>query len=201
MKLGYWIRHPQQIGSKLRYTLWEIMNPNKPWLSPGTVRYCQAHLSPPMRGLEFGSGKSTPWFAGLLGHLTSIEHSQEWYLQLQDKLARRKIGNVDYRFIPLDHPENEPERTDYDPLPAYVSVLDTFEDECLDLVIVDGHYRRHCILASLAKLKPGGLLLVDDVHYWGEAKHVPVPINWTLRDFSSCGFKSGGVWQKPLSHS
>lgn len=150
-----------------------------------------------MRALEFGSGRGTIWFARHLGHLTSVEHSPLWFKRIRASIEGNGLSNVDYRFIPLDHPESEPERRDYNPLPAYVSVLSGFPDESMDLIVVDGHYRTTCIRASPSKLRPGALLLVDDADMWGGPEGVPVPNGWRLLHESTNGLKISTVWQKP----
>jgi hypothetical protein len=148
-----------------------------------------------MRGLEFGSGRSTSWFAGLLGRLTSVEHDSAWYQEVKAKLATNNVTNVDYRFVALDHPEAEPERPEYDPLPSYVKVADDFPDKGLDLVIVDGHYRTHCIRRSVPKIKAGRYLLVDDVNFWPSVQSLPVPKDWRIVDDSTNGIKRCVIWQ------
>ena len=196
--LGFWFRNPRLIPARIVYWLWERLNPDKPWLCPGTIRFCEHNLSNTMQGLEFGSGRSTAWLARRLGYLTSIEHSAAWHSQVRTDLQRQQIRNVDYQLIPLDHPEVEPERSAYDPLPTYVAILDSFADQSLDLVIVDGHYRTTCIRSCLPKLKPGGLLLVDDVDFWPSRTALPVPLMWSLVDESSNGIKRTCIWRKPV---
>ena len=79
-----------------------------------------------------------------------------------------------YHFVPLDHPENEPHRPKYDPLPRYVQEAFAFTDSSLDFVIVDGHYRVACIQASLSKLKVGGILILDNSNW------LPSPREWGI---------------------
>jgi predicted O-methyltransferase YrrM len=173
------------------------MNPGKPWLCRGAVVYCEGVLTKSMTAIEFGSGRSTAWFAKHVGRLTSVEHDSGWHSQVAATLERERIANVDYRLVPLEHPENEPERATYEPLPAYVAVLNAFDDESLDLVVVDGHYRTTCIVNCLSKLRPNGLLLVDDVNLWPSESAIPVPANWPLVSRSSNGIKRTCVWRKP----
>ncbi|MEP7340597.1 MAG: class I SAM-dependent methyltransferase [Acidobacteriota bacterium] len=154
-----------------------------------------------MSGLEFGSGRSTSWLAHHLGQLTSVEHVAAWFDKVREDLHREKVGNVDYRLIPLDHTESEPEQENYQPLPAYVRVLEDFADDELDFVIVDGHYRTTCIKFGLRKLKPGGLLLVDDTNLWPSRSLIPVPSDWALMDESTNGIKQACIWKKPRSAS
>src|SRR3989442_8964113 len=57
VKVAYWLRSPRSTWARLRYWVWEKMNPEMPWLSPGAVAYCAAALTKSMRALEFGSGR------------------------------------------------------------------------------------------------------------------------------------------------
>lgn len=66
MNLSYWLHHPDHIFARVRYFAWEPMNMDKPWLCPSSVRFCDLNLTRSMTGLEFGSGRSTAWFAGKL---------------------------------------------------------------------------------------------------------------------------------------
>jgi len=150
-----------------------------------------------MTGLEFGSGRSTVWFAGKLRRLTSVEHDPDWFATISRKLADAGLRNVDYRLIPLDHPKSAPEQEVYDPLPKYVAIAADFPDESLDFIVVDGHYRSHCIRQSHCKLKPGGFLLVDDANLWPDTKP-PVLTHWLEVSRSSNGLKTTVIWQKPV---
>lgn len=199
MKLSFWLKHPNLIAARTQYWMWERMNADKPWLCPGTIHYCEQNLSKSMKALEFGSGRSTVWFANHVGAIASIEHNSAWYSRVQADLERQEIRNVDYHLIPLDHPESEPEQANYPVCPAYVKVLDRFADETLDLIVVDGHYRTTCIKHSLKKLKPGGLLLVDDINLWPSLEALPIPNNWQRVDESTNGIKKTYIWQKPVS--
>jgi predicted O-methyltransferase YrrM len=197
VKLSYWLRRPWLVIPRLRYWLWERRNADKPWLTPESIDYLENNLNTTMTGLEFGSGRSTAWFAGKLGRLISVEHHTEWFKTVQVRLADAGLSNVDYRHVPLDHPENEPEKGRYDPQPMYVAVASGFPDGFFDLVVVDGHYRTNCILASLAKVKPGGLLLVDDANLWPK-NAPPVPADWTETSRTTNGIKFTVIWRKPV---
>jgi hypothetical protein len=195
LKFWYWVRRPRAAIARIRYWVWEKRNPDKPWLTPAAVRFCEAVLAPPMRGWEFGSGRSTPWFAARLGHLVSIEHDPQWHAAVRERLAG--AGNVDYRLVPLDHSPGEPERPAYDPLPRYVAAIAAEPDESLDLVVIDGHYRTTCVRTCLAKIRPGGLLLVDDLDMWPRREELPVPPDWHEAHESTNGLKRTGIWRKP----
>jgi hypothetical protein len=195
MAIRFWLTRPRLLAHRVRFWVWERLNPDKPWLCPGTVAFCQAHLTGAMRGLEFGSGRSTRWFAGRVGHLTSVEHNRGWYERVKQDLAAAGVANVDYRHVPLDHPEAEPERAEYHPPPAYVAVADEFPDRSLGLVVVDGHYRTHCVRRAIPKVAPGGYLLVDDINLWPSPAALPVPADWRVADDSTNGVKRCIIWQ------
>ena len=196
MKLLYWLIRPRSGFARLRYYWWEHRNADKPWLTPGAVTFLAELLAPPMAGLEFGSGRSTLWFAKHLGELTSVEHHEGWFQIVSKQLEEANIKNVKYRLVPLDHPEADPELPEYHPQPKYIAVASDLPDGCLDLVVVDGHYRSHCIRASISKLRSGGLLLVDDANLWpGNAP--PVPIDWPEVSRTTNGIKFTVIWKKP----
>ena len=149
-----------------------------------------------MHGLEWGSGRSTCWFAGRINHLVSVEYDQEWYVQVRKDLDHGRVGNCDLRYIALDHPKHEPTRERYAPLPKYVAIAHEFADESLDFVEVDGHYRVACILEIMAKIKKRGYLLVDDT------KRLPidewrVPRDWVITHQSENVMSQTTISQKP----
>jgi predicted O-methyltransferase YrrM len=196
VRIGHWIRHPARLVARIRYLWWEKRNPDKPWLTPGAVAFLDAQLKSDMSAVEFGSGRSTAWYAAKVGRLLSIEHNAEWFALVTRDLAARGISNVDYRLVSLDHDESMPEQPKYDPLPRYVAVIAELPDDSLDLVIVDGHYRTTCIVEAQTKLKPGGLLLVDDANLW-PADRPPIPETWPEVSRTTNGIKFTAIWRKP----
>jgi hypothetical protein len=180
------------------YKAHEFLHRNEPWIAPGAVRFCASHLRPDQVGLEWGSGRSTRWYASRLGKLLSIEFDPHWHRKVNRLIEGQK--GVECRFIALDHPLDEPARRDYYPLPAYVAVVKEFPDESLDFVVVDGHYRIACIQQALPKLKKGGLLLVDDTS-WLPLKDWGVPDSWVIVHQSRNMMKHTTIWQKPKDNS
>ncbi len=199
MSVLFWLRRPKALVARLRYWVWEKRNPDKPWLTPGAVRFCETALTRQMTGWEFGSGRSTVWFAARLARLVSVEHDPAWHQVVSGRLGAADITNVEYRLLPLDHPVEEGERPLYDPLPVYVAAIAEVPDESLHFVVVDGHYRSACIRVARPKLAPGGLLLVDDLELWRDGVRLPVPADWEQVHESSNGIKRTGVWKKPGS--
>jgi predicted O-methyltransferase YrrM len=174
-----------------------LLHPRDPWFAQDAVRFCKAHLTSDMVGLEWGSGRGTVWFARRLRELTSVEHDREWYDRVVRGLSRKGLNHATCLCVPLDHDPSEPTRPLYDPLPRYVAVAQNFVDGSLDFVVVDGHYRQACIRAALPKLKSGGLLLVDNTNWlpraaWG------IPEDWQVVHRSSNIMRDETtLWRKP----
>jgi hypothetical protein len=82
------------------------------------------------------------------------------------ELARHNRCNVDHRYVSLDNPESAHQRSEHNPLAAYVALVADCVDESLGFVVVDGHYLTTCITAIRPKIEPGGLLLEDVANMW-----------------------------------
>jgi hypothetical protein len=184
-------KNPSYAARLAAYKVYERLHPMDPWIAPDAVKWCNRNLERGMRAWEFGSGRSTAWFADRVGKLTSIEHDLDWYYRVKPRLG----GNVDYRLIPLDHPANEPTRPHYDSLPAYVAAVADQPDGSLDFVVVDGHYRQACILAVVPKIRSGGLLLLDNSDWLAQAEW-GVPDGWPIVHRSSSVMGTTTIWRR-----
>jgi predicted O-methyltransferase YrrM len=133
-------------------------HPGVPWIAPAAVEFLDGYLKPTDRMLEFGSGRSTLWFAERVGHITSVEHNPEWHRQITTKIAEKEFSNISY-FL---HPKQA------NPLLAsnsdYVLVTRSIPPASLDFVLVDGIYRAQCVLQSVSLIVDGGLLVIDNVN-------------------------------------
>jgi hypothetical protein len=47
---------------------------------------------------------------------------------------------------------------------AYVRIIEGIETDSVDLVLIDGVYRDHCTLEALRVIRPGGILVIDDIN-------------------------------------
>jgi hypothetical protein len=181
---------------RIAYKFYEILHPNEPWLAQGAIQYCDRHLRNDQIGFEWGSGRSTAWFGKRLRKLVSIEYDQAWHGIVVEKLRRQNLKNVECRYIAVEHSLSEPTSAHYLKTPQYVSAIDQFEAESVDFVVVDGHYRQACVLAALTKLKPGGLLLIDNTN-WLSLQDWGVPADWKIVHQSSNVMTQTTIWQKP----
>ncbi len=138
-------------GDKTLATSYACLHPKAPWLTRHAVRALDARIEPSMEGFEWGAGRSTIWIARRLARLVSIEHSPEWHARVARMLERSGATNVALR-LTLPDPD------------AYVAPITETPDATLDIVLVDGIsvLRDRCVLAAIPKLKPGGMLVLDD---------------------------------------
>jgi hypothetical protein len=196
MNLRYWLLHPRRFSRRLWYAAYEKAHPDEPFLAPGAVRFLDHALPRNGVGLEWGSGRSTRWLARRLGRLVTVEHDAGWFAKVSSQLGRSALHNVDSRLVALEHPIDEPTRPQYDPMPRYVSVVDEFPDEHFNFIEVDGHYRQACVVKGRQKLKPGGLLLVDDTN-WLPIEAWGVPKTWRLVHESVKINTVTSIWQRP----
>jgi len=195
MKLRNLFR-PLYVAGRIQNWLYEKRHPDHPWLAPSAIAWLGQHLRPGMRGFEWGSGRSTLWFAKRLQHLTSIESDTAWFQQVSRMVQEAGLTNVELRHIPLEHPEAQTYAFDYPQLPANASAILDFPDASLDFVLVDGWYRPVCARAALPKLKPGGILVIDNTD-WPDLPHVHVPTDWPLMHRSRNVLTETSVWRRP----
>lgn len=154
--IAHWT--PRYIRHRIADLYYQKKHPDLPWLTPTANQILDTYLTRLDIGLEFGSGRSTVWFAKRIARLTSIEHNGDWAANVRKMLDRANIRNVDYRLLTEDKSEEEGGDT------AYVRVIDEFDANSLDFCLVDGLYRNFCARKVIGKIRPGGVLIVDNVH-------------------------------------
>lgn len=113
-----------------------------------------------------------------MARLTSVEHDEKWFEKVRVLITQSNIdGIVDYRRAESDE--------------IYVDQIDTFEDNSIDFCLVDGVNRDKCALRMIPKLKPGALLVIDNVNWF-------LPNDWsrspnTRRSVEGCASQE---WQQ-----
>ena len=196
MKVHYWLNHPRALVNRIKALGYDLIHPGRPFLAPAAIDFLERELPREGIGIEWGSGRSTAWLARHLRHLTSVEHNADWHARVSQQLRDLKIDNVDYRFVPLDHADTVPTVPVYAVTPRYVAVADAFPDAHFDFAEVDGHYRQACAIAIAPKIKPGGLLLIDDTD-WLPRDQWHVPAEWKLIHESVKVNTTTSIWRKP----
>lgn len=176
---------------RLRRRRYDRSHPGEPWIAIGAISYLKEHLRPDMTGFEWGSGRSTAWYAARLRSLTSIEHDASWYQTVSGNLP----ANAALRLIPMDPSKHNGLLHTGSDAPEYVRAIDAAGP--LDFVVVDGQYRLSCAVAALPTLKPGGMLLVDDILTYPQLEAGLVPPDWEIVCDAREGLSATRVWRKP----
>jgi predicted O-methyltransferase YrrM len=161
--LGRPIRHltPRYMADRLRLAIHERRHPDVPWLAFQAVAFLESLLRREDRGLEYGSGRSTRWFAARTRTLTSVEHAPEWRRRVSRSLRLAGCRNVRLLLVPAD------ERKADDPnKAAYVTARGQTRRARYDYIIVDGLYRDICALSAARVLRSGGLLILDNAEWY-----------------------------------
>jgi hypothetical protein len=149
--------------------LWHPMRSNwdtgLPWWNPRAIRHLRQNLPAQVNAFEWGSGGSTVWLSDCGLTVTAIESEREW----ADKV-RVRCPTADVRFIPgTDSGEHrsEPQLRDRGQhfFDDYVSAIDELPDSSLDIIVVDGICRIECARRAVKKVKPHGIVVVDDTNW------------------------------------
>lgn len=152
---------PQYILDRSRVWAYQRRHPDAPWLTHDAISILSSALRKSDNGLEYGSGRSTLWFAQRTHSLISVETSGVWVDRVDQMIAEQGLKNIKYIHIPTD-----PQIAD-DPYRApYTRVDDSIAMESLDYVLVDGVYRDECALRAVELLKPGGILILDNANWF-----------------------------------
>ena len=141
------------VKNRVIQILHEKTHPNEPWLTRQSVHILADLLQDTDTGLEFGSGRSTIWFAQRTSRVISIEHDFKWYQSVGQKIQDLNLeSKIDYRYC--------------DNIADYVGQIDSLEDNSIDYCLIDGKARDECTLKVLPKLKHEGILIIDNINLY-----------------------------------
>jgi hypothetical protein len=185
-------RHPQAV-----VTIGTVFRPdpalgvNAPWWNRRAVAYLDSQLRPGQWVLEWGSGGSTAWLTARGARVTSVEHDPGWAAQVMARCPDADVrailpaaaGTIAEPFHVNDL-RNPKERFFDD----YIAVIGEFPSQSLDVVIVDGMCRAECFRRAVPKVRPGGLLIIDDSDMPPYRRLSDVVPGWQKTSFA--GFKA-----------
>ena len=183
----------------------------QPWMTFAAAEFLSGWLRRDMSIFEWGSGGSTIFFANHAKHVTAIEHEEAWAGQVNAAIGGRKIANAQVIHLP---PEADGAAAAWDPadptvfasggelfrgqsFQRYVTSIDQFPDTSFDLVVVDGRARPSCVKRGMPKVRPGGMLLLDNAErrHYQRARALLDLAQWELHDFSGPGPYCAQFWQ------
>src|ERR1051325_6576086 len=160
--IGNLVLHPKYIPRCVTHNLLNGKTPldlEIPWFSYAAIDFLDDFLRPEMTVCEYGSGGSTIFFARRVRSVYSIEDNPKWHGWVSRRIDQKSIRNVTLRLCPFDFKNPAGlERSDY---------LNAIPDERFDVIVVDGseewtQVRPICFERAEAKIKQGGIIVVDD---------------------------------------
>jgi hypothetical protein len=81
----------------------------------------------------------------------------------------------------------------------YVNVISQYPDSSFDIISVDGRSRNACIRAALKKLRPGGMLILDNSERLQYAQSFDVLSDFGVRmSFAGCGPYNRYFWETTI---
>ncbi len=195
--LVFYIKHPIHAAAKVVDKTYRFFHPEIPWITPQSVKQLEKILSGKNKiGLEWGSGKSTLWFSKFCKELHSIEYNHEWYKIVEEMLRNEEIKNTQLHFIELEHSRQMPTYPVYEKTPKYVSIIQSFPELYFDFIMIDGHYRQACVLASDKHLKTEGFLIIDNYNRVKSRQEWGVPPSYELIHLSSNIVTTTAIFRK-----
>lgn len=119
--------------------------------------------------LEIGGGRSTVFLSNIVKKLVTVEHDREWAKKISEfegiKNKNWQIHVIEPNWPQL-HPFQPAERGQFD---KYITFIENLEDNMFDSILIDGRDRVRATIASIQKLKIGGILLIHD--FWNRPKY------------------------------
>ncbi|MGH2957262.1 MAG: class I SAM-dependent methyltransferase [Solirubrobacterales bacterium] len=173
MPLSGWLRFP---AAWLRGR--SGRTPERPWIVPAAIGWLRRRIKGDWSVLELGAGRSTPWLARRAGRVVSFEDNELWLRRTAETLEREGL-EVDLRLMPVE---------------AFVEAVAALPDAGFDLVILDflespQVTRVDVLRPARDKVRPGGLLLLDDSDRPGYAEAYELVAGW--REHRFAGVKDG----------
>ena len=147
------------------------------WINFKALDYLNSYLQKSHKVFEYGGGGSTLFFAKRCAFVATVENDEAWFKILSETIAKTGFTGWEGFFqkgepstsqaprsiaIPEDYKSaaKGEEGLSYE---KYVNSIQKFPDQYFDVVLVDGRARPSCIATAVAKIKPGGLLVVDNM--------------------------------------
>jgi hypothetical protein len=116
-----------------------------PWITYPCIAFLERRVRPDMAVFEYGCGNSTLWWARRVRRVVSCEHDPTWCERVRQSLPH----NTELHWRDLSRPG------------WYAGMIDHYAGE-FDIVFVDGRDRVNCIKHSVAALRAGGVVILDN---------------------------------------
>ena len=174
-----------------------------PWMNYEVVSYLTKNLHKIDRVFEYGSGESTKYWALNNKKIDTVEHDPHFY----NKLKALNLEGLNLKLIEphiierVSFGENSQQENYLSEdfigysFEDYVREIDSYPENYFDIVLIDGRARSACIKHSVSKVKPGGMLLLDNANRVEYLKDTATILDkWSCKKF--IGFVRGLAHQE-----
>jgi len=150
-----------------------------PWFTYPAIEYLSQLEVGDKTVFEFGSGNSSVFWSRRAARVVSVEHDRAWHGRMRERLP------AGHELHLIENPA------------AYAAVL-SGQPEYFDVIVVDGIERRACCHAAVARLQPGGLVVLDNADWHHHCAAVLRAAGLLEVDFSGFGPINGYTWTTSL---
>jgi hypothetical protein len=113
-----------------------------PWIALPAWRYIKNTVPQNAVVFEWGSGMSTIWYEKHFREVHAVEDDPAWHHTILRRLQSAKV-------YLLDGDE-------------YIAKINSFPEGYFDMVVIDGRARHRCFIEVGKRLKPNGILVIDN---------------------------------------
>ena len=147
-----------------------------PWYTYPAIEYLKQLDFSEKKVFEYGSGNSSLFWAKVAKKVVSIESDREWYEKIY---SQNKYNNLEIKLI--------------SDLQSYDREILNYEDG-FDVIIIDGKNRYQCSQEAIKKLKPGGLIILDNSDWFVKSAKLLRESNLIQIDMTGFGPINGYTW-------
>lgn len=201
-RLRFLVFNPSQLWQYAQWRKYRNQQPlqaRMPWLCFPAIAHLGKVFSEGTRVFEYGGGGSTLWFEDRNARVDTVEHDLVWAKALKDKVG----SNVEIHHRPPEDVGELASAVSPGYFDAYVSSIHSLTaGDPPDVVLVDGRCRVECVKAASVRVRPGGLVVLDDSQRPRYAPAFELLANWPQLNF--VGLKPGDenvsqvtMWTRP----
>lgn len=176
-----------------------------PWITIDALAFLNGNVQAGSKVFEYGMGGSTLYWLDKGCEVFGVEHDKPWFEKLMKDLGVNK--HLEARFFEGEvavgkEADNEIFKSSFLEwnglnFKKYVLVANELPDNSLDIAMVDGRARVACVSAIRQKVKPGGILILDNSErlQYKQALDLLKAEDWVGRHFPGPGlFHKYGFW-------
>ncbi|MDO9582623.1 MAG: hypothetical protein Q7J24_05875 [Desulfomicrobium sp.] len=139
-----------------------------PWYTYPAIEYLSQFDTNGLHVFEYGCGNSSLFWARKGAQVWSVEHDAQWHARMseQSSLLRGLILRTDKS--------------------AYAQAVNE-PGGMFDIIIIDGVWRNECAAEAMSKIKPGGLIILDNSDWYTDVSDFLRTKGYFQVDFNGFG--------------